>query len=599
MNINLPGSIKQQLNSLSRQSATSAGLAFRQGQSLYVNGQCSPLSMADRHYEFSVDDKYRDYLVKIDANENIHSSCTCSTAPMCRHRVAALMQLHELLKIESEDISAPGIRYTRKGMIKRVIEERKEKARLASYRIEFADNIFGEHILTNERGISYNLTFRDIERRHGYCSCPDYRTNKLGTCKHLIHAFENLQDHPGLIPEQLPEYPFIEVFLNPFRDNKISWFYPEKLTGEIAELFYRYFGNNKFVEDEEVERLVGFFRNAEKHKQILVRPEVHRKVEQISEKAALERLKKERKPDFSLIKADLFPYQVEGVEFATFKTGAVIADEMGLGKTVQAIATAVMKKDIFGFGRTLIVCPATIKFQWKSEIEQYTNEKAVVVEGTPEEREKIYRDEEAYFLVVNYETLIRDHAIILKNPPDFIILDEAQRIKNYASVTSAALKAIPKKHALVITGTPIESRLIDLYSIILFVEPELLSPLWEFSYQHCYFDQIQKNRIVGYYDLQELNRKLTRVMLRREKHQVIGQLPKISEINIPVKLHPYQQKQHIELAREAITVYRKKILTTYDIQRMVVLVKKMRMLGDSTFLIDDSTNISPKLDELR
>ncbi len=571
---------------------------FRQGQSLYVNGQCSPLLLAGQHYEFSVDDKYGDFRVKIDVADQLHATCTCQGASMCRHRVAALMQLHELLRISDEDKPTPGIRYTRKGMIKRVIEERKEKARLASYRIEFADNIYGEHVLTNERGISYKLTFRDIERRHGYCSCPDYRTNKLGTCKHLIFAFETLQQNPEMIPPELPEFPFIEVFLNPFRNNKISWFYPAELTGKIAELFYRYFGNNKYIEDDAAESLPGFFRNAEKYKQILVRPEVLKKVEVLTEKSTLARLSRERKLDFSAIKVPLLPYQVQGVEFATFRTGAVIADEMGLGKSIQAIATALMKKDILGFTSTLIVCPATIKYRWSREIVQLTGKEALIVEGSPEERKQLYARDDVFFKVVNYETLIRDLDTIVQNPPDFIILDEAQRIRNYASVTAAALNSIPRKHALVITGTPIESRLIDLYSIILFVDPDLLSPLWEFSYQHCYFDENQKNRVVGYYDLETLNAKLATVMLRRQKHEVVGQLPEMSEIDIPVKLHPYQQKKHLQYAREALKVFSKKILTPYDIQKTAMLVRKMRMVADSTFLVDDTSNISPKLDEL-
>lgn len=598
MNSEILTTIKQQLSDLSRRSATSTGLVFRQGQSLYLNGQCTPLVMAEKHFEFSVDDKFGDFLVKITAANEPESTCTCNSAVICRHRVAALMQLHELLKLEDDKLPPQGIRYTRKGMIRRVIEERKEKARLAAYSIEFADNIFGEHMLTNERGVNYKLTFRDIKRRHGYCSCPDYRTNKLGTCKHLIYAFEKLQDQPGTIPEELPPYPFIEVFLNPFRDNKISWFYPEKLSGEIAELFYRYFGNKKYVEDEEAQNLPGFFRNTEKYKKILIRPEVLKKAEKIAEDAMLKRISKEKTLDFSAIKSKLLPYQVQGVEFATFRSGAVIADELGLGKTTQAIAAALMKKEIFGFSQTLIVCPATIKHQWKQEIEQLTGEKAMIVEGTPAEREKIYRNDESYFQIVNYETLIRDLEAIVKYPPDFIILDEAQRIKNYASVTSAALKAIPRKHALVITSTPIESRLIDLYSIILFVDPDLLAPLWEFSYQHCYFDENQKNRIVGYYDLDNLNDKLKKVMLRREKRDVTGQLPRISEINIPVKMHPYQQKKHLEYAREAAAIFRKKILTAYDIQRTTVLVNKMRMVAASGYLVDDSSSVSPKLEEL-
>lgn len=99
---------------------------------------------------------------------------------------------------------------------------------------------------------------------------------------------------------------------------------------------------------------------------------------------------------------------------------------------------------------------------------------------------------------------------------DFMILDEAQRVKNYATKTSAAIKRLTPKHTLVITGTPIENRLIDLYSIINLLDPDFLGPLWEFSYQHCLFDPEKTNKIKGYFDLQKLNQQLAKILLRRE-----------------------------------------------------------------------------------
>jgi len=590
--------IKAQLNDLSRTS-TSTNLLYRQGHSLYLNGQCTRLSASENHFEFSVNDKYGDYLVKIDSGDRLTSSCECEAGNLCRHQAAAMMQLHELIKIDQEDIPAAGIKYTRSGMIKRVVEERKNKALHAHYTIQYADNIFGEHLLTNERGIQYKLTFRDIDRRHGYCSCPDYKTNKLGTCKHLIFAFDKFLKNQEMIPDTLPKYPFVEVFLNPFRDYKISWFYPEKIFGELAELFYRYFGNKKYIEDQDAETLLGFFNNLDKHKQILVRPEVYEKVDKISGIFALRRIEETHKPDFSKLKTQLLPYQQQGVEFATFKKGAVIADEMGLGKALQAIAIATMKKEIFGFSKTLIICPAILKPQWKKEIEMLTGEIAALVEGSKEERQKIYSRANTYFNIVSYETVMRDKEIISRVPVDFIILDEAERIKNYASPTSAVIKSIPRKHALVLTGSPIETELINLYSVILFVDPDLLSPLWEFSYQHCYFDSQTKNTVVGYYDLQELKQKLNAIFIRRERQEVIKQLPNISQINIPVKLSAHQKKMHLKYARSVLDIYNKKIISSFDKQKTMQLAKKMRMLANSTFLVDDATNVSPKLDELQ
>jgi hypothetical protein len=157
-------------------------LSYQHGQSLFGNGQCIVLSESEKKFEFSVDEKQGDFIVGIETSAAINPSCSCKSDTICRHQFAALLQLEELMK-GPELLPKQGIKYSRQGMIKRVIEERKSKALEADYSIVFNDNVFGEHVLTNERGKQYKLTFRDFTRKHGYCTCPDYRTNKLGTCK--------------------------------------------------------------------------------------------------------------------------------------------------------------------------------------------------------------------------------------------------------------------------------------------------------------------------------------------------------------------------------------------------------------------------------
>jgi SNF2 family DNA or RNA helicase len=98
-----------------------------------------------------------------------------------------------------------------------------------------------------------------------------------------------------------------------------------------------------------------------------------------------------------MIKAELFPYQKEGIEFALYRKSAIIADEMGLGKTVQAIGTAILKKQIFNFRKTLVVCPASLKSQWKEEIEKFSDEKSLIIQGNPDERMFQYQDNNHYF----------------------------------------------------------------------------------------------------------------------------------------------------------------------------------------------------------
>ncbi len=264
------------------------------------------------------------------------------------------------------------------------------------------------------------------------------------------------------------------------------------------------------------------------NKKIRVRPEVQEKLENAFDDDLLKDLEKMHQPDFTQLKIDLFPYQKEGIAFALFRRAAIIADEMGLGKTVQAIGAAILKKKIFAFSRTLVVCPASLKEQWKKEIEKFSDEKALIVQGFPRERAEQYADDRHYFFIVNYEMVMRDQILINKVGFDFLILDEAQRAKNYETKTADSLKRLEVKHKLVITGTPIENRLIDIFSIIGILDPFFLGPLWEFSYQHCLFDPVKYNKINGYYNLKSLNEKLEKILIRREKRKVIDQLPNYS-----------------------------------------------------------------------
>lgn len=291
------------------------------------------------------------------------------------------------------------------------------------------------------------------------------------------------------------------------------------------------------------------------------------KLENLFEDQMAEQLPSILSNDYQMIKADIYPYQKEGVELATFRRGAIIADEMGLGKTLQAISTAVFKKSHFDLKKTLVLCPASLKAQWKTEIEKFTDEQAVIIEGFPEDREKLYKITDAYFLIVNYETVLRDVSTINKAGIDFVILDEAQRIKNYETITSEAVKRINKKHALVITGTPIENRLIDLFSIVEFVKPGFLAPLWEFSYQHCYFDQKIKNKITGYYNLQSLKERLRPILIRREKKDVMDQLNQVTQIDVPVEMSELQREYHASAAHGVARILGKRYRTPYDMMK--------------------------------
>jgi SNF2 family DNA or RNA helicase len=489
-------------------------------------------------------------------------------------------------------------KYSREEMIRRVLGERRQKAEKANYRIEWASNIYGDHVLTTEAGTKYTVFLRDFENETGYSDSEDAAYNKLGTTKHIMYAFKKLKADKDFYDRLNKEFPFIEIYCDPLNDYKISWFYPSELPPDEQQLIARFFKTGKAIRDSGVKAFLRFIEEAEQYETIRIRPEVREKVERCYEDQMLAELRKKSRPDFSLIKTEIFPYQKEGVEFILFRRAAIVADEMGLGKTIQAIASAVLKKQIFGFRKALVVCPATLKSQWKQEIEKFSGEKALILSGFPKQRERQYLSEDNFFFIVNYETVLRDSRAINSAEFDILILDEAQKIKNYETKTASAVKRLKAKHKLVITGTPIENRLIDIYSIINTLDPRYLGPLWEFSYQHCLFDPDRLHKINGYYDLDKLKDRLADILIRREKAEVLSQLPSVQQRDVPVELSRLQWEMHAGFMLGVARIIKKKFLTPYDLQRLNLLLANARMVCDSSFLIDEKTHDSPKLLEL-
>jgi len=578
------------------------------GEILFNNFACQILSQSPISIDFLIENtatnEFLEYSLIIEYINEDNSTVTPKIgnkfAEWDRYSYACLLQYEQELNLLSSTEKIEHKKYTRQGMIKRVIEERQQKATQASYRIKWAENIYGNHTLINEQGLEYQVFLRDFETETGYSDSWDSKLNKLGTTKHIMYVFNELKKKPEIFDKLDKTYPFIEIFCDPLNEYKITWHYPHELPLEEQLLITRHFKNRNYIENEDldIKQFLDFISQALSFETICIRPEVRAKVERVFDSLLRKKIEETKKPDYSIINAELFPYQKEGIEFALYKDVAIIADEMGLGKTVQATSTAVLKKQIFGFNKTLVVCPASLKSQWKAEIEKFTNEKALVISGTPKERAKQYEFSDHFFFIINYETILRDSYEINLAGFDFLILDEAQKIKNYETKTSAAIKRLQVKHTLVITGTPIENRLIDIFSIVGVLDPYFFGPLWEFSYQHCLFDAEKINKINGYYNLQSLNNKLSKILIRREKRDVLEQLPNVTQVNVPIEMSPAQAEYHSSYAKGIAAILRKKFLTAYDMQKMQLLLSSMRMVCDSTYLIDDKTNVSPKMNEL-
>ena len=197
----------------------------------------------------------------------------------------------------------------------------------------------------------------------------------------------------------------------------------------------------------------------------------------------------------NILKVKLYPYLREGALFVARAGRCLLADDMGLGKTAQAIAAVEILAAVAGVERVLVVCPAALKHQWKQEVERFSDRDAIVVEGPVHERHDLYRGA-GFYKIVNYEVVHRDLDLIDAWRPDVVILDEAQRIKNWETRRAQSIKRIASDYAIVLTGTPLENRLSELHSIMEFVDRFHLGPLFRFLHEHQHTDE--SGRVIGY-----------------------------------------------------------------------------------------------------
>ncbi|MDO4403915.1 MAG: DEAD/DEAH box helicase [Atopobiaceae bacterium] len=218
----------------------------------------------------------------------------------------------------------------------------------------------------------------------------------------------------------------------------------------------------------------------------------------------------------------LRPYQVTGFRWLSalldMGFGGVLADEMGLGKSVQVISMLLSRR---GQGTTLVVCPASLVYNWVAEFEKFAPQMNVVaVVGDVKERGLIRRERGHEVLVTSYDLLRRDIEDYAGMRLWTVILDEAQYIKNYQTLAARAVKALRAKHRFALTGTPIENRLSELWSIFDFLMPGLLGG----------FDHFRERYELPISEGDENAARTLRAatapfVLRRLKSQVLDDLP--------------------------------------------------------------------------
>ena len=466
---------------------------------------------------------------------------------------------------------------------------------------------FGDYRVTSSSGSSYVVEIRSLRERVNSCECHDYRVNRLGSCKHVEGALHRVTRNRALRTRAGDASHRIEIFLDERAGRAVRMTTPTEMARTMPDLV------------QEAERL---FANLRRGSQRALRAleqlarargdtlRVSRRLQAwVAERRAVRRRQREYdrfkqgltagSTALDLLKQPLLPYQVEGVLHLAFRERALLADDMGLGKTVQAIAACALLHKLRGTGRVLVVAPASLKGEWEEQIALFSELPTRVVTGNRLARRAAYRSR-TFFTLCNYEQILVDCDDLLDLlQPEIVILDEAQRIKNWQTKTASAVKRLRSRYAFVLTGTPLENRIDEIYSIVQFLDPELLGPLFRFNRE--FYELDSKGRPVDYKNLEQLADRIAPVMLRRRKEEVESQLPSRMTKTFFVAMTDTQRAVYEDYefsARRLAARAHRRPLTKEEYERLQKFLACMRMVCDTPYILDGERHECPKLDEI-
>lgn len=545
--------------------------------------------------------------VVIRYQDNLFSfSCDCDEAApskACRHLVAVLCRYAEQQGETDQLLTAvdSAVRDRRKkGRSEVEVEALSGEPWFGSWR---ASSLGGNAHFAR----SYEVTIRNLHKRANYCSCPDFAGNQLGTCKHIEAALHKIGKHPDYeqFKEQAAPFPYVYLAWNVEDAPQIILHRPPALSDELNALVENFFHSSGSFKGRMPGDFFRFMGLVDSRGDIHLGEDAVAHARQLAAIAGHQQRSVEIKKQIEAsnrvpgVKARLYPYQVQGVAFLAGTGRALLADDMGLGKTLQAIGAAVWLQEHEGVKKTIIICPASLKQQWAREIAKFTDLTTQVIQGPPKQRGVQYRRECSFF-ILNYELLLRDLSLINQTVnPDLIILDEAQRIKNWRTKIASAVKMLPSRYAFVLTGTPLENKLEELYSLMQVVDPKILGPLWRYMIDFHVSDD--RGKVLGYRNLSLLRRRLEPVMLRRDRRVVRDQLPDRITTRIDVEMTEQQLELHgaaMSAAGVLANIAKRRPLTPTEQNRLMAALQSARMACDAAGLVDKETEGSPKIDEL-
>jgi SNF2 family DNA or RNA helicase len=488
------------------------------------------------------------------------------------------------------------------------IDLRRHRARQGSFHIDrpLRGKVFGEYRVTNPRsGQSYTVTVRGFETGDNACSCPDFQLNTLGTCKHVEAVLEELK--PGVSQSMRRRKATIaepELILHYGEQLQVELLTPARRSDALDAVRRNFFdGDGLFTGNSSYEQLIMALGAVPE--QVLVHPDVYDFIEaqndrrnlaekEIAWRSACMRGIPPAELE-SLVHRPLFAYQWQGALFLACRRRAILGDDMGLGKTIQALAAAEILARIRSIRRVLIVAPASVKYQWENDIRTHTDRDVCLVDGQRDSRVDDYT-RQTFFTLVHYEQVVRDADLLAAQNYDLIILDEAQRIRNWETKTARTIKRLKSTYAFALTGTPLENNLEELFSIVQFVDPRALGPAFQFLEEYRTLDA--EGKVIGYRNLDTLRQRLSPLFLRRTRAEVLHQLPQRSDKTIRVELSAAQKTAYREQEAALARLLAKNERSEIDRQRVLACLVNLRLIASALELYDAQQSASPKLDEV-
>jgi superfamily II DNA or RNA helicase len=542
-----------------------------------------------------------------EARNRLHWNCTHCDGP-CEHAGAALSLILEektvlgLAAPPPERVPIESL--SEDELIARALAERVERAKAEKMTIEAADasRPWTDYTVTNRlSGKSYRVALRGLTPGESYCSCPDFRTNTLGTCKHILHVAQKVKrKFPAATLRRPYRRKHLALHLRYDRDVTLRLLSPDQPDSAVAKII----APIQAGPIEDIHDLIDRLGRLQKlGHEVTVYPDADEFIQQwlvlehIREKMAAVRRDPANHPlRTSLLKSPLLPYQLDGVAFAASAGRAILADDMGLGKTIQGVGVAEILAREAEIKKVLVVCPASLKSQWRNEIHRFCDRDVQLVSGAAGERAVQYANQ-SFFTVCNYEQVLRDILSVEQVKWDLIILDEGQRIKNWEAKTSNVIKGLKSRFALVLSGTPLENRLDELYSVVQFIDDRRLGPGFRFFNKHRMVDE--KGKVLGYKNMADLREALRPVLLRRTRESVRLDLPPRTIEFVRIMPSDEQLEIHRTHMQIVASITRKKFISEMDLLRLQRELLVCRMAADSSFLVTkEAPGHSTKLDYL-